>query len=50
MSKTSKLKRRKVNKDMSIAQKIKVKWQNEYLQRIGYFEPVISLRKLFGDK
>ena len=42
------LKHRKANKNMTYNQKFKIKWNNTYLQSIGYFEPIISLKKLFN--
>jgi len=47
---TKKLKRKKVLKGMSFSQEFKVRWTNEWLKSIGYFEPIISLKKLFGGK
>lgn len=45
----SQLKRKKSNKNMSFSEKFKIKWYNEFLKRIGYFTPIISLKKLFKE-
>jgi len=43
-----KLKAKRCTKNMSFNEKFKVKWYNEFLKTIGYFEPIISLNKLFN--
>jgi len=42
------LKRKKKTKEMSSNEQFKINWQNKYLESIGYFVPIISLKKLFN--
>ncbi|MHA1292214.1 MAG: hypothetical protein ACTSQJ_06050 [Promethearchaeota archaeon] len=43
------MKHLRVQKEMSFNQQFQTKWREAWRKRIGYYEKVISLKKLFKE-
>jgi len=43
------LKHLRVKKEMSFNEKFKIRWNEKFRKTIGYYEPIISLKKLFKE-
>jgi len=42
------LKHLRIKKGMSFNQQFKTKWNEQFRKDIGYYEPIISIKKLFN--
>lgn len=43
------LKHLRIKKEMSFNKQFTLKWKEQFRKSIGYYEPIISLKKLFKE-